>query len=203
MWEEFDPARCGVVPGTFDSDFTFESYLQWVESKQPILFEGDDGTVVSTGKVLLRDFMRTRQLSRNEAARLLYNVYPYARLTDRALQIRQSDSLRPRMAAGYLAFLKGLFCNERTVETALTALGVVRDSDVTDAMERLRKFGWGATVYGQPMTRLTDNLIYMSRRSLSDEMDLRILSGITELWEVRMVPRDAFVHQETKEVRGW
>ena len=79
----------------------------------------------------------------------------------------------------------------------------MRDSDVTDAMERLRKFGWGATVYGQPMTRLTDNLIYMSRRSLSDEMDLRILSGITELWEVRMVPRDAFVHQETKEVRGW
>ena len=203
MWEDFDRTRCGMVPGTFDSNFTFETYLNWVESKQPILFEADDGTVLSTGKVVLSDFMRTRRLSRNEAAHLLHNVYPFARLTEHTLQISQADSLRPRMAAGYLTFLKGLLRNERSVAMALSAIGSIREADVADAMRSLRKFGWGATVYGQPVTTLVDKLVYLSRSSLVDPADLRILSGITELWEVRMVPRDAFVHQETKEVRGW
>ena len=203
LWEEVDPARCGVVPGTFENDFSFERYLNWVEEIQPIMFEGDDGSVVSTGKQTLKEHMSSQSYSHNEAARMLYRVFPYARLLEHTLQISQADSMRPHLVGGYLAFMKGLFRNELTVDNALSCFGVLGESDVTDAARELRKNGWDAKVYGRDVAELVDQLIRLSRSALSSSKEQLLLNQLAELWEVRMVPRDAFVRQEIRQIRGW
>lgn len=203
LWDEVDPSRCGVVPGTFANEFSFDAYLTWLEGTQSILFAGDDGSVVSTGKATTRELMETHTLSEEEAARLLHSVFPVARLLEGSLELPRTDSLRPRMAAGYLAFVKGLFCSELAIDTALSLFATVSDESVSEAADALRRNGWDAVVYGKKVDDLVRNLIEVARTSLADPYERQVMSNITELWEVHMVPRDAFVHQEVKASRGW
>ena len=126
-----------------------------------------------------------------------------ARLLDGCIELGYADALRPKMAAGFLAFVKGILCNGLSVDSALSLLGEISDKDVVAAEEELRKKGWDAKVYGQNVGDLVDKLIQLSFTALTNPDEQRLLSSVTEQWEVRMVPRDAFVHQEVKEVRGW
>lgn len=203
MWEEADPTRCCTVPGSLESDFSFETYLAWLEGTQTILFTSDDAEVVSCGKKTTRELMETQEMSRTEIARILRTVYPAARLLEGYLELRSADSLRPRMAGGYLSLVKGLFGSTLSVKSALSILGSIDEDDVAEAALSLRKEGWLARVYGQNVNDLVNQLLQLARASLDDAAERRLLDGIAELWEVHMVPRDAFVHQETKELRGW
>ena len=99
--------------------------------------------------------------------------------------------------------MKGLFRNELTVDNALSCFGVLGQNDVADAARELRKNGWDATVYGRSASELVDQLIRLSRSALNNSKEQLLLDHIAELWEVRMVPRDAFVRQEIKTIRGW
>lgn len=203
LWDEVDPTRCGVVPGTFVGGFSFDRYATWLKGLKPILFIDDQGNTTPTGKATTREFLSDRTISRNEAANLLQTAFPLARLLDGEIELGFADALRPRMAAGYLAFVKGLLCNDLAVDSALSLLGDIDDEDVQKAIHELRDHGWDATIYNQNVGDLVDKLLRLARPSLSDPQEQRVLNNIAELWEVRMVPRDAFVHQEIKEVRGW
>lgn len=203
MWDEVDTSRCGVVPGTLSPNFSFDSYVDWLEGIQPILFTADDGTTSSTGKDTLRELMESREISEREAARLLRTVFPNVRLCKGYVELLQADALRPHVAAGYLAFVKGLVGSELSVDSCSSLLGSLANQDVIDAATNLRKQGWDATVYDKNAGTLVDQLLRIARSSLSDEGELRLLNNLAELWEVRMVPRDSFVHQETKQIRGW
>ncbi len=203
MWSEVDPARCGVVPGTFSKEFSFDTYLDWLENVQPIMLLNEDGDAVSTGKSTVRTVFEQRLLSPTEMAGILHSVYPAARFLEGVIELPKADAMRPRMAAGYLTFVKGLFGNDYAVDAALSLFGNVKDESVSNAELALRKDGWNAIVYNQPVSQLVDSLLYVARSSLTSSVEKRILNNIAELWEVRMVPRDAFVHQEIKESRGW
>lgn len=203
IWDEVDPERCGVVPGTFRYGFSLDAYLSWLESRQTILFAADDGTMVSTGKNRTRALLEERHLSPTEAEGLLHTVYPCARLMEGVIELPFADSLRPRMAVGYLAFVKGLFCSGLAVDTAFSCLGNVADGDVHEAFLALRRDGWDATVYGKNAVELVDELLSIARSSLKDDYERSVIDNIAEQWEVRMVPRDTFIHQEIKESRGW
>ena len=74
--------------------------------------------------------------------------------------------------------------------------------DVKACCRELRQKGWEATVYGRPTAELVDELLDLSRQSLGSE-ERKVLATIAELWEARMVPRDAFVMQEIRQSRGW
>lgn len=201
VWDEVDPSRCGVVPGTFAEGFSLEVYLDWLERRQPILFTDAMGTTQSTGKRTTRDLMGDRVLSGTEALGLFDTVYPNVRL-GRRMELLQADAMRPRMAAGYAAFVKGLFCTGLAVDSTKRLLGDVREADVEKAQRELRRHGWDATVYGTPATHLVDGLLQVVRTTL-EPSELRVLDQVAELWDVNMVPRDAFVHQEVKAARGW
>lgn len=203
MWDEVDPTRCGVVPETFANDFSLDTYLTWLESTQPILFTDSEGATTSTGKSTTRELMESRLITSEEAAGLLHSVYPSARLLEGTIELPKADALRPRMAAGYLAFIKGLFCTGLAVDSALSLFGGIAEKDVALAAEALRRQGWDAMVYGQRIGTLVDNLLQVSRANLSDAYERQVVDNIAELWEVHMVPRDAFVHQEIKASRGW
>lgn len=202
VWEEIDPARCGVVPGTFADGFGGRAYVDWLEGLRPILFTDALGHTTSCGKRTTRELMGDRILSGMEALGLFTTVYPNVRL-GRRMELLQADSLRPRMAVGYAAFVKGLFCNALALDAASDLIGQVTDEDVSLAAYELRVRGWDATIYGKPATQVISALVTIARNGLADPEELVLLNVIAELWDFGMVPRDAFVHQEEKEARGW
>ena len=202
VWEEVDPQRCGVIPGTFDEDFSASRYLDWLEGNRPILFTDSTGITMSTGKRTTRELMNDRVLSAREALGLFDTVFPNVRLA-RRMEFLQADSLRPTMAVGYAAFIKGIFCNALAFDSASDLIGNVRDDDVSLASYELRVRGWDSTVYGKRASELIQGLLKISRSGLVDAEELALLDAIAELWDFGMVPRDAFVHQEEKAERGW
>lgn len=202
VWNEVDPSRCGIVPGTFGSDFSFDRYVTWLEGLMPILETSENDEVSSTGKRTLRDLMGERELTDQEAQEAFGIALPFVRLGD-VIEIRQADALRPRMAASLCAFAKGLLRNDLNADTAITLLGDLSEERVLDAIYELRVRGWNATVYGRRVSDLVERLVAIARSGLSDAQELRLLDELVELWDFNMVPRDAFVHQEIKQSRGW
>lgn len=202
IWQEVDPARCGVVPGTFGSSFSLDGYLNWLEGIQPVYFVDALDTTSSTGKQTLREFMEKRVLSGNEALGLFGTVFPYVRV-GHDLELLQADSLRPRYAAGYAALVKGLFCTKLSLDATRSAIGNIADEDVDIAAHELRMHAWDAKVYGRNVEDLVTELLQVARTTLDNAEERRVLDELAQLWEVNMVPRDAYVRQEIREERGW
>ena len=202
VWEEIDPQRCGVVPGTFSDGFSAQEYAKWLESRRTILFTDAMGTTTSTGKRTTRELMEERTLSASESLGLLSTVYPTVRLS-RRMELRGADSLRPILAVGYACFLKGIFCNSLSLDGASDLFGQVSDDEVSLAAYELRVRGWNATVYGMPIGELVQRLVQLARNGLRDREELNLFNRIGEMWDVGMIPRDAFVHQEEKKRRGY
>lgn len=202
IWDEVDRTRCGIVPNVFDEGPLEERIVSWLEGMQPIFLQNEGGTVTPTAKRTLRTIMEQRVLSQSEIDGVSQTAFPLVRLRKGSIELTQADSLRPSMAVGYVAFIKGLFNSEFSIGAAEAALGLVCEQDVRDAAQSLRKQGWNATVYGKDVGTLVDQLLQIVHTQLNSE-EQRLLSNIAEQWEVHMVPRDAFVHQAIKATRGW
>ena len=202
IWDEVDPARCSYAPGTFERDFSFERYLGWVEQQQPILFTDDSGNVTSTGKRTLADVLGDGTMSPREGRWLLEAVHPPVRLGAN-VELLQADSLHPTQASAYAAFVKGILGSPLSLDRTRELVGTPRESDVLEATEALRRHGWQAKVFGKDVTTLVNGLLHIARTCLSNQEERALLEKIAELWDFGMVPRDAFVQQETRVSRGW
>ena len=98
--------------------------------------------------------------------------------------------------------MKGIFVNPLGRDSVWSTLSVNSEADVQAATVELRRKGWDATIYGMRVTDLVARLLSLAYQSISDE-ERALVENIAEFWEVHMVPRDAFVIQETKKERGW
>lgn len=199
IWEQVDPERCGIVPGTFDADFSAERYVEWLAGVRPILFTDEQGASRSTGDATEADVMSERPLEKHELAHMISMVFPECRLKGFA-EMRTTDSLPPAQSAALAAFVKGLFYDpEVGDEVSALVLGGeaaekgvrrVGEQDVRDAWRELKAHGWSASVYGMPVDTLVDRLVELSRRGLEGDEDLALLEPLTNLWAKRLVPRD-------------
>lgn len=192
VWNHVDPARCAVVPGTFDDGFSAEAYVEWVMGVPAVLFTTDDGDTFSTGSATGRDVMAVRDLSESELKRLLTIVFPTVRLNGQ-LQIRDADSMPPRLAAAFAAFIKGIFCDERTFRRAYDLLARGRtDREVAHAYQLLRSDGWNAEVYGIPVSTLVQRLVQLAENGLSDPRERTVFHALSSLWQAHLVPKDLY-----------
>ena len=195
MWDQLDDSRCGIVPGTFGDAFGFAAYERWVEGLRPILFTSAEGVSFSTGTDTCGRVMEERVLSRGEAHHLLSMAFPDVRWNGR-LELRMADSLPPRLAGGYAALVKGLLAQDvtRSAVRALIGLDGIGEDDVRRAWHDLRELGWKARVFGRPVAQVADELAAIASRGLDDREERRLVDELSQLWEVRMVPRDMLVH---------
>ena len=201
IWDEVDPARSGIVPDTFGRHMSFDRYIEWLMGIPPIEITDAFGTTTSAGKRTLKEVLSDRVLSGTEALRLFDTVYPYVRL-GKDMELLQADSLRPRMAAGYAAFVKGIFSNPLARDSIWSMLNVTSAADVASATHELRLRGWDSEIYGCRTRDVVRTLIETAESTLSAE-ECEIMAHIAELWQVEMVPRDEFVQQEVRQNRGW
>ncbi len=190
IWESVDPARCGTVPGTFSRDFSAATYVDWLMGVKPILFTSEGGRTIATGDATTRDIMALRELAPSELAHVLSMVFPSTRLKG-FVEIRDADSLPPRLAAAFAAFAKGIFYNSQSFEAAYALLAKGRaDADITEAHRALRKDGWNARVYGLPMATIAGRLIQLTENGLLDQEERNLFHGLSDLWSRGLVPRD-------------
>ena len=196
VWSQMDPERCGIVPGTFAPEFGFAAYEHWVEGLHPILFVSDDQLTFSTGSDTFARVMEERDLSASEARRLLRTVLPDVRWNGR-LEICSADSLPPRLAVAYALLIKGITSSSTKRDSVAKLLGMdgMTDEAVERAWHDLREQGWAARVYGRPITQIANELSSIASRGLEDRDERRALDALSQMWEVRSVPRDMLLER--------
>lgn len=192
IWDNVDADRCGVVPGTFEEGFSPERYVDWLLGVRPILFTDDHGLTIATCSATEADILAMRDLSSGELAHMLSMVFPTVRLKG-IIEMRDADSMPPRLACALAAFIKGIFYDKTAFEQASRLLVKGRtDEEVALAYGVLRECGWDATIYGTPFTTVVQRLIQLAENGLSDPDERRIFHGLSSLWQSRLVPRDLY-----------
>lgn len=194
VWQQMDPARHATMPSVLRESFGLASYERWLESVRPILFESDEGIVFSTGTDTCEYVMEERDLTPMEAKRLAHSVWPDVRFDGR-IELRCADSLPPRLAGGYAALVKGLLATPdiRQAVERLVGIGEIEELDLDQIYHDLREMGWNARVFKRWVDQLANELVVLALRGLDDMEERRLLSELAQLWEARMVPRDALV----------
>ena len=173
IWHHVDTERCGIVPGALEG-LTFEEYIVWVSGVKPILFTDAQGNTVPTGDRFARDIMSERPLAPSELMHLLSMVFPNVRLKG-FVELREMDSLPPRLAAACTSFTGALFYDKCLEEKLARRLArwlpdgfcQVDEMDAVLARIHLEEQGWHALVYGVPAFELAGALIEIARENVS------------------------------------
>jgi len=191
IWDNVDASRCGLPAGIFDDDFGFSSYIGWLGGLTPLMLSTPEGEVLSCDRMSTNEVMMTQELTRPQLAGLCGTALTEVRWRG-STEIRCADALTPRQAAGYAAFLAGIFQNHASMTAAEKIVGIesVTPQAVLQVRQALEQVGWGAQAYGRPVTSLVDGLLIVARRAIADPDDRATLNNIAQLWEAHMSPRD-------------
>lgn len=188
LWSQAAPALTSPLPEAFGPSFGYRAYVAWLESQAPAWYMGPDGHDLPSGEQPLSAVMMRHELSQEQVDQLLKALCPEVGLDGR-LVLRCADSLPARLALGYAALAKGLFCDDKAFELASVLVSAATPEAVESARSALARDGWDAEVYGRDATDLVSQLVRIARDGLGgSERDC--LDSIAQIWEVGAVPRD-------------
>lgn len=173
IWHHVDVDRCGIVPGALEG-LSFEDYILWVSNVKPILFTDAQHVTTSTGNRYTRDIMSERPLEGSELMHLLSMVFPNVRLKG-FVELREMDSLPPRLAAACTSFTGALFydkCLEEKLVKRLSrrlpnGFSGIDENDAVKARLHLEEQGWDAEVYGMPVIEMVDALVAIACENIA------------------------------------
>jgi glutamate--cysteine ligase len=113
VWDETDPARCGLLPFAFEPGFDEDPYRRYVEwaLDVPMIFLRRAGRYLDTGGRTFRAFL-AEGLAGEHATLAdwedhLTTVFPDVRVKG-VVEVRGADSCSPELAKALLAFWKGI-----------------------------------------------------------------------------------------------
>jgi len=144
VWNQTDPARCGLLAFAFGPGFEAETYRHYAEwaLDVPMVFLRRDGRYLPTGGITFRRFL-AEGLSGHRATLLdwedqLSTLFPEVRLKG-VVEVRGADSVAPPLVKGLAAFWKGLLYNRESRDWAwdlVRRLTVAERVELRDAAGR-------------------------------------------------------------------
>ncbi|MEE0845411.1 MAG: glutamate-cysteine ligase family protein [Eggerthellaceae bacterium] len=168
IWQECDPDRCGIVPGSLDEGFTLERYAEYLLDTPAILIpckrEGCCYTERTFGSIYA-DTPMTRAQVEHMASMFFTDVR-----VKTYVEIRPADALPIPHAIAYAALVKGLLTTEQGLDALDGLFEGLGEADVAVAKTDLMARGYDAQAYGRPAAQLCDELMGIAARGLpSDE----------------------------------
>ena len=178
IWQKCDPARCGIVPGVLDADFSLEAYADYVLRTSAIFGIGEDGRSFATDKTF-GELYADKPMTTSEVEHALSLFFNDARLKT-YIEIRPADSMPIPFVMAYATLLKGLFYSDANLNALDEMVAGVSEMTVAQAKEALMADGYNATVYGKPAAELIDALFDIAHNALA-RMDGSYLNPLWQL----------------------
>lgn len=203
IWRSTDPVRCGIVPTTFDADFGYESYADWILSLPAILVTTADDKTVSAHNKTFTELMSEREMSKHDIEHALSMGFPDCRLKN-FIEIRDVDSLPIHLAVAYAALIKGIFYHEDAMSALEARLGMndMTCETVICAREALMEHGYKAHIYGdQDAGELCDFIVAQAYQAYpADDPDRELLEPIHDLVKDRLTNYEDFWAEPTPRI---
>ncbi|MBR0403831.1 MAG: glutamate--cysteine ligase [Eggerthellaceae bacterium] len=165
IWRECDPARCGLVPGIMEPDFSFEKYAAYVLGTPAIFGIDENGKPFATEQTF-GELYQNHDMQVADVEHALSLFFNDVRLKT-YIEIRSADSMPTPFVAAYVALIKGLFYSSESLDALDETIGSATQEDVEQAKTDLMDAGYDALLYGIPAGEFIDNLFDLARKALS------------------------------------
>ena len=167
IWDEVDPARCGVVPGALDAPFGYRDYARYIYERPAVVTKvGEE--LRSTGGTPLCQVFQGRQMREDEVEYALGMFFPDVRVKT-YLELRMADSMPPAETLGYAALIKGLFYDERNRRRLLSLFEGADNRFVKELKKNLIEKGADTVLFGKKIADFCIELINYAEKSLGRE----------------------------------
>ncbi len=144
VWHDVDSGRC-CIPDIDFSDISFNSYAQWIYSREPI-FIYKNGKEYDCGRKTAKEIYAGKELTQDEINHLLSMVFPDIRVKQ-FLEIRPGDSMPKEYLLAYAALIKGIFYNDSALIVLDSIFDFLTAEDIEKGLENIRKDGFEAEYY--------------------------------------------------------
>ena len=171
VWNDVDATRSNTPPGTFEEGFCFDSYALNI-LLAPAIFsvEYDSQTgkrsIDQAGRSVMEVYA-DKQLDRI-TIELILSLYFYDVRFKTYLEIRAADALPIDYALSYVALLKGIFYNKKTLADLVIRFSGLTAQDIVTAKQNLTEHAFTADVYGKSAQNWLDELLICAENSLLD-----------------------------------
>ena len=181
VWEEVDPARCGMPQFMFESPFTWERYVDWALDT-PMFFIKRDGHYIAHHRPF-RDFLAqglegpdgTRHRANWADWELhLSTLFPEVRIKP-FVEVRGCDTVSSKFVCALPALFKGLLYEDAACNEAWQMLAHLDYAGRIDLWQRSRRDG----IHDPEVRDLALRLITLSHAAL-EKLDVRDSKGRTE-----------------------
>lgn len=187
IWENTDKDRSGVVPSSFDLDYSYGKYADYILNHPPILM--DDGKrVYPTGDKLVRDIFDPEAYSKEELDHILTMVFPDVR-TKNYIEIRMMDSVPYPLNFSIIAFLKGILYNEKNLYKVYGEVQKLTYEDIVKSKESIYKDGLKGRLKDRKILDIARELVEISTEGLSED-ERHYIEPLRAMIEEGMCPYD-------------
>lgn len=175
IWRGVDPARCGIPPVTFEPDFSFRKYAEYIIN-QAAIFEVE-GDVSKKSEQKAFEILQNKPDWDEDYLLYLSLVFPDVRLRQ-YIEIRVADSMPTAKTFAYMALIKGLFLDMANLHKWLSKFPR-SVFEITKAEDTIMEKGINAIVYGEPVRDLIKQMIELSHKNLNEEESKILESGFS------------------------
>lgn len=189
IWKNTDPERSGLVKTTFDKDFSYEKYAEYILDTDIIFIDDEKGLRSSEG-LAFKDILDLEGNVEDQIFHAVSIVFPDLRLK-KYLEFRMMDSLPYPLNFAPVSLIKGLFYNEENLDRLEELFKDVNYEIVDEAKESTKEKGLEAEYLGKSIYQWALELIAMAGKGL-DGREKILLEPIKELIEMKLSPRDKF-----------
>lgn len=167
IWNEVDPARCGIVEDALNKPFGYRDYAAYIYNR-PALMTLKDGELSYTADKTLASIFSDSPMKTEEIEYALGMFFPDVR-AKKYIEIRMADSMPREYMLAYTALIKGLFYNSEILNALLSTFASVNDEDEKAMKENLIQNGKNARIFNKNIYDICVQLIDHAHKILGDE----------------------------------
>ena len=145
IWSSVDPARCGIIPGVLDEDWSLDKYAEWILDTPAIVAIDENGDTVYDERTFGEIFAE-KVMTEDDIAHAISMVFPDVRLKQ-FIEFRTADALTSKYAAALAALIKGCFYADSALDALDKLFEGVTERDVMLAKMAMMAEGYGAKIY--------------------------------------------------------
>lgn len=166
IWNNVDPARCGIIPGIEREGFGFKAYGSWLLS-MPLILKTTGDKSVCTGNKTAGEVYADSDITPEDAAHIASMAFPDVRLKQ-FIEIRMADSLPCDLICAYAALIKGIFSSNASISELIEKYPI--DPEAIKASDAsLMEKGFAGEIYGRGAIDFCRELISLASENLGDE----------------------------------
>jgi len=178
IWQNVDPARCGIPACLMDDDFGFAAYAEEV-LRTPQIVAWRSGTTREVGAQTAEECYGP-YLTRWDIEQILSMVFYDARLKN-YIELRMADCMPPNYIAAYTKLIKTLFGSPASLENIVRRYAGQTPADIEAAKKAVCRSGYAAEVYGRPIVGELNWLMFLAKSRIPTPEERRGLALLSKL----------------------